>query len=103
MKDKIVINHLEESVEEVSNLVWGDDEKTHVLCVLKLSSGLEFPFSAHPNDSEEHGALLYEHILAGKFGKIAKFKAPKEAEPIDALTKLKTFLKANPDVAELLK
>jgi len=105
MDDKILVTHLEETIEEVSNLVWGDADKTYILCTLKLSGGSELPFSAHSNDVEGHGRLLYEQISSGKYGKIAKFKAPKvEAEEqASPLEKLKKFLAANPDVKELLK
>jgi len=38
------------------------------------------PFSAHPNDPEEHGRDLYARAIAGEFGPIAAYVPPPQPE-----------------------
>lgn len=104
MSDTIRIYHLNVEVEGASDIRWGNEDKSSILCTLQLSDGTTMPFHAFGNDSEEHGVLLFKHLSEGVYGKVAKFK-PRKQETIvaDPLEKLKNFLAANPDVAALLK
>lgn len=66
----------------------------------------EVPFTASPSDTEPHGRELYQRAVAGEFGEIAPYipePEPVVVPAVDPLEKLKAFLVANPDVAEVLK
>jgi hypothetical protein len=102
--NKIQIGPLNATVEDVTDIVWGDEDKTHFNCKVKLSDGKVFPFNAHKDDTEPHGFALFKNISDGKFGKIGAFKPVKpDAVVQDPVDKLKAFLAKNPDVAALLQ
>lgn len=64
-------------IQYVKNPTWADAEKTIIDLTLKLDGmNEEIPFTANPNDIEEHGRLLFAAAIAGEFGPIADFVPP---------------------------
>ena len=64
------------------------------------------PFTASPDDVEEHGRVLYEKAVSGEFGDIAEYVPPPllpEVPKMSPTDKLRDFLAANPDVMDMLK
>lgn len=71
------------TVTTVSNPVWGDAEKTQILCTVTFAEiGTPMPFNAMASDPEPHGAKLFADLIAGKYGAIAPYVAP--AAPANA-------------------
>jgi len=100
----IKIEHLNTTVEDVTDITWGDDAKTHFNCKVKLSDGTVLPFNAHKDDTEPHGIALFKNISDGKFGKIGAYKPPAPVVATQtSVDKLKAFLANNPDVVALLQ
>jgi hypothetical protein len=61
---------------EVTNLRWSSEEKKAIDCsVLSEDFGL-IPFTASPDDPEQHGIEIYNKCIAGDFGPIADFIPP---------------------------
>jgi len=68
---------------DAQNPQWGDAEHTVINIEAKwehLESEGYLPFTANPNDVEEHGRDLYNRIINGEFGTIAEYVAPPEPE-----------------------
>lgn len=61
----------------LKNPVWIDKEHTAINCQITTSQfGDEIlPFTASPNDSEEHGRIIFNNLIDGKYGPISEFKA----------------------------
>lgn len=69
-------------IEYVKDPVWADPEHTQIDLTIKWDRFKEeLPFTADPNDPEEHGRLLFAAALAGEFGPVAEYVAPVEPEP----------------------
>lgn len=49
-------------------------------CMVEFEGVGLLPFSANKNDPELHGQQLYEELIAGKWGEIAAYSPPDEAE-----------------------
>jgi hypothetical protein len=59
------------------NPVWVDPEHTCIDLYVTFSHyPNEIPFTAHPNDCEEHGRVIFQRALAGEFGEIAEYVPP---------------------------
>lgn len=59
-----------------ANPVWSNAEKTTIDLMVKFPHFSEpVPFTASPNDPEQHGRDIYELAAAGKFGEIGEFSA----------------------------
>ena len=63
----------------VSQPRWANAEQTLIDCILPNGD----PFTAGPNDPEEHGKALYVALVAGEHGAIADYIAPPEPEPVE--------------------
>lgn len=56
---------------------WADAEHTRIDLTVKFAKHpMEIPFSADPNDAEEHGKKLFARARAGEFGPIAEYTPP---------------------------
>ena len=61
---------------------WVDAEHTMIDLTVKWDRfNEELPFSASPNDCEEHGRAIFAAAAAGEFGPVAEYVAPPEPEP----------------------
>ena len=63
-------------ITNVTNPAWANAEHTMVNATVTHSEFGEIPFSASPNDVEEHGREIFANLVAGKFGEIAEYVAP---------------------------
>lgn len=63
------------TLTSVKNPVWGDEAHTYIDCIITLShlGDEELPFTASPNDVEEHGRVIFTDLVAGKYGSIGEF------------------------------
>jgi hypothetical protein len=69
-------------IEYVKNPVWANPEHSLINLVIKWNRfAEELPFTADPNDPEEHGRALFASALAGEFGEVAEYVAPVHPEP----------------------
>ncbi|AWH15046.1 tail fibers protein [Aeromonas phage 85AhydR10PP] len=61
---------------------WGNEEKTAInLKVMFEHSGHEvIPFTATPDDTEEHGRELFTRAKFGEYGEIAPYSGPTQAD-----------------------
>jgi transglutaminase-like putative cysteine protease len=56
---------------------WGNIEQTLINLIIKWTEyPEELPFTADPNDVEEHGRQIYAAAAAGQFGPVAPYVAP---------------------------
>jgi hypothetical protein len=53
--------------------VWVNDEQTAIDCVITLDvfGDEELPFTAASYDVEEHGRVIFQELVDGKYGLIA--------------------------------
>ena len=56
---------------------WANESNTLIDLVVRFSEiDADLPFTASPNDVEEHGRDLFTRAAAGEFGSIAAYVAP---------------------------
>lgn len=56
---------------------WANADHTLIDCIIKTDHILEeLPFTANPNDVEEHGRLIYAAAMNGEYGPIAEYVSP---------------------------
>ena len=61
-------------VLSVHSPVWSDKQKTRIDCIVRFSSfSAEQPFTADPEDVEEHGRDIFRRCMAGEFGEIGPY------------------------------
>lgn len=62
----------------VTKPVWADAEHTQIDCWITTTQfgDEKIPFTACPNDVEEHGRNIYADLVAGKYGPIGEYVAP---------------------------
>jgi hypothetical protein len=59
---------------------WVDAEHTMIDLTVKWDRfNEELPFSASPNDCEEHGRAIFAAAVAGDYGPIAEYVPPPES------------------------
>ena len=66
------------TITSVLNPRWANSEHTAIVCDITTSEfGSEvMPFAATPNDPEEHGRVLFQSLVNGKYGSIAEYVPP---------------------------
>jgi hypothetical protein len=64
----------------VTNLKWANQEHNLIDCEVTFDQIGNVPFTATPNDTEEHGRDIYTRALAGEFGEIAEWTPPTTEE-----------------------
>ena len=70
---------------QITNVVspeWANAEHTAINVTMTHSEFGVIPFSASPDDVEEHGREIFADAVAGKFGVIAEYVAPPAAPRI---------------------
>jgi hypothetical protein len=61
----------------LTNPIYSSPDGSTIDCMLELDSFPEpIPFTANPNDIEEHGRLIYADIISGKYGPISAYIPP---------------------------
>lgn len=55
------------------NPKWGNDEKTFVDLLVTFETLGEVPFTAHPEDIEQHGKEIFHNAVAGKYGVVDSY------------------------------
>lgn len=61
-------------IEDIQAPEWADKERTVINCRVKFAEFDAFlPFTACPNDFEEHGRRIYSELESGKYGPVASF------------------------------
>lgn len=61
---------------------WANPEHTAIDMTVRFAEiGEDLPFTAMPNDSEEHGRFLFSSAAAGQFGEVAEYDGPIYQEP----------------------
>jgi hypothetical protein len=69
-------------LEYATNPVWADAEQTRIDLTIKWEGiAEEFPFTASPTDTAEHGRAIFAAALAGEFGPVAAYVPPPPAPP----------------------
>jgi hypothetical protein len=85
------------------NPIWKNSENTLInLEVTFEEFGEEIlPFTAHPNDVEEHGKDIYTRAINGEFGAIADYVPPTTEQLWDRVRDRRDALLAKSDVLVL--
>ena len=80
------------TINLVRNPIWADYAQTMVNVEVDFDElDEEFvPFTADPNDPEEHGRFILEQAKAGAYGPIADWVAPSNLVGDDAMLMLRT-------------
>ncbi len=63
-------------ITNVTSPQWANAEHTMINVMVAHSEFGVIPFSASPDDVEEHGRAIFADAVAGKFGTIAEYVAP---------------------------
>ena len=66
---------------KVRNPIYSKFDNSIIDCEVNHSVFGWIPFTASPNDVEEHGRELFEKLKAGEFGVIADYVQPVIEEP----------------------
>lgn len=84
--------------------VWANAQHTAINCRLRTSvfSG-ELPFTASPNDVEEHGREIFSRCIIGEFGEIQPYITPRYTENHDASVTLPEWTLVWPEVHDFLR
>tara|TARA_R100001510_G_scaffold37692_1_gene34026 strand:+ start:5998 stop:6273 length:276 start_codon:yes stop_codon:yes gene_type:complete len=89
MSDIVIKSIPDSKLVGAKNPRWGDAEKTTIFLECKFShyeaigatdNDGYLPFTAKPDDPEEHGRLIFEKAKAGDYGTIADYVAPSHGE-----------------------
>jgi hypothetical protein len=65
------------NIEYVKDPIWVNFEHTMIDLTIKWDNmNEELPFTASPNDCEEHGRVIFAAAVAGNFGPIAEYEPP---------------------------
>lgn len=64
------------SIMTASGPVWANAEHTAINLLIEHEKYGQLPFTATPDDPEQHGRELFALALAGEFGEIAEYIAP---------------------------
>jgi hypothetical protein len=60
----------------ITNLKWANQEHTLIDCEVTFETIGTVPFTADPNDTEEHGRDIFARAKAGEFGTVAEWTPP---------------------------
>ena len=64
----------------ISNLKWANAEQTALDATVEFEGIGAVPFTAHPDDVEQHGREIFARASTGEFGSIAPYVRNIEAE-----------------------
>lgn len=63
------------NVVYANNARWSNRSHTTIDLIVRFEEiGEEIPFTASPNDCEEHGRVIFARATAGEFGPVAQFQ-----------------------------
>ena len=69
------------TVESVSNPVYTNETGTQITADIKFEEFNEvLSFTADKNDVEEHGRIIYNDLIAGKYGSVGAYIPPLTAD-----------------------
>lgn len=69
-------------IEYIKNPVWANEAHTMINLTVKLTeSNEELPFTASPDDREEHGRAMFAQAKAGQYGPISQYQPPPAITP----------------------
>lgn len=69
-------------LEYAKNPRWANVEHTMIDLTIKWDViDEELPFTANPNDCEEHGRAIFAAAAAGQFGEVAQYVPPPSVTP----------------------
>jgi hypothetical protein len=84
--------------------VWANAQHTAIDCRLRTSAySEELPFTASPNDVEEHGREIFGRCMIGEFGEIQPYITPRYTENHDTSVTLPEWTLAWPEVHDFLR
>lgn len=84
--------------------VWANAQHTEINCRLRTSAySDELPFTASPNDVEEHGREIFSRCMIGEFGEIQPYVAPRYKQNHDTSVTLPEWTLAWPEVHDFLR
>jgi len=64
-------------IEQVTNLQYSDPLNSKIDCMVKFTEFNEaIPFTADPNDVEEHSRIIYQNAINGGYGAISDYIEP---------------------------
>lgn len=64
-------------LEYAKNPIWSNPNHTTIDLIIKWEDfNEEFPFTASPNDCEQHGREIYAAAVRGDYGPIEEYVAP---------------------------
>lgn len=65
------------TIISITSPTYSSSDGSTIDCMLELDSfPAPIPFTACPNDVEEHGRLIYADIVSGKYGPISAYVPP---------------------------
>jgi len=59
------------NITSLKNPVWVNDEQINCIITLDVFGDEQLPFTASPNDVEEHGRIIFQELVDGRYGPIA--------------------------------
>lgn len=63
-------------MKQAKNPKWANPEKTIIDLTVTHAEYGEIPFTASPEDTEQHGRDLFARAVAGEFGPVAEYDGP---------------------------
>jgi hypothetical protein len=83
------------TIMSISEPKWADAEQARADCLVTFLEGGDevFPFTASPDDTEEHGREIFRRIAEGEAGMVAAYQAP-PAPPLRPLSRRQFWLAA---------
>jgi len=91
-------------LEYAKEPVWANAEHTMIDLTIKwVEIGEELPFTASPDDCEEHGRAIFAAAVAGEYGAVAEFVpyVPTQEEKAEAIRAERDALLAATDWTQL--
>lgn len=67
-------------IKGAKNPKWANPEKTIIDLTVTHAEYGEIPFTASPEDTEQHGRDLFARAVAGEFGPVAEYDGPSAEE-----------------------
>ena len=77
---------MSKTVVDAKNPVWANDNKNAITLDVNFAElpGDDYvPFTASPNDNEEHGHVIYSNAVNGDYGTVADYEHWRLWHPVD--------------------
>ena len=59
------------NITSLKTPVWVNDEQINCIITLDVFGDEQLPFTASSNDVEEHGRIIFQELVDGRYGPIA--------------------------------